>query len=75
VPDALRGRMETIELWPLSQGEIDGCPDGFVDAVFAQGARLRHDSKLNRAGYVDRVVRGGFPEAVSREGRAVKRSS
>jgi len=35
VPDALPGRMETIELWPLSQGEIDGVPDGFIDAVFA----------------------------------------
>jgi AAA domain len=23
VPDVLPGRMETIELWPLSQGEID----------------------------------------------------
>jgi uncharacterized protein len=28
------GRAETIELWPLSQGEIDSAPDGFVDAVF-----------------------------------------
>jgi predicted AAA+ superfamily ATPase len=38
VPDVLPGRMETIELWPLSQGEIDGTPDGFVDAAFADGA-------------------------------------
>ena len=29
LPDALPGRMETIELWPLSQGEIDEKPDGF----------------------------------------------
>ena len=34
MPDALPGRAETIELWPLSQGEIDSAPDGFVDAVF-----------------------------------------
>jgi hypothetical protein len=27
-PDALPGRMETVELWPLSQGEIDGDPTG-----------------------------------------------
>ena len=26
-PDALPGRMETVELWPFSQGEIDGEPD------------------------------------------------
>jgi predicted AAA+ superfamily ATPase len=33
LPDALPGRTETIELWPLSQGEIDSAADGFVDAV------------------------------------------
>jgi uncharacterized protein len=33
LPDALPGRSETIELWPLSQGEIDSEPDGFVDAA------------------------------------------
>ncbi len=66
VPDALPGRIETIELWPLSQGEIDGSPDGFVDAIFKLGPELRHTSELGRAGYIDRVVRGGFPEAVAR---------
>lgn len=69
VPDALPGRMETIELWPLSQGEIDGRPDGFVDAVFEIGAEVRHQSDVDRNGYIDRVVRGGFPEAVGRGGR------
>ncbi|UOE42884.1 ATP-binding protein [Agromyces larvae] len=69
VPDALPGRMETIELWPLAQGEIDGTPDGFVDAVFDQGVDLRHGSLEQRTGYIDRVIRGGFPEAVARVGR------
>jgi hypothetical protein len=26
LPDTLPGRMETIELWPFSQGEIDSAP-------------------------------------------------
>ncbi|WP_407561348.1 ATP-binding protein [Streptomyces sp. 184] len=69
VPDALPGRMETIELWPLSQGEIDGRPDGFVDAVFAVGPELRHTSTETRTGYIDRLTRGGFPEAVARPPR------
>jgi uncharacterized protein len=43
LPDALPGRMETIELWPLSQGEIDGTPDTFVDACFEQGPDLSLD--------------------------------
>ena len=65
-PDALPGRMETIELWPFSQGEIDGGPDGFVDAIFDLGPNLRHDSAVTRADYAARIVRGGLPEAVGR---------
>jgi uncharacterized protein len=65
-PDALPGRMETVELWPFSQGEIDGTPDGFVDAIFERGPALRHESTANRADYASRIVRGGLPEAVSR---------
>lgn len=30
LPDALPGRSETVELWPLSQGELEGHDDGFV---------------------------------------------
>lgn len=67
IPDALPGRTETIELWPLSQGEIDGQPDGFVDAAFLIGARLRTDSLLRRGDYVARATRGGFPVAVKRQ--------
>lgn len=66
LPDTLIGRMETIELWPFSQGEIDGTPDRFIDAVFAEGDRLRHNSTTSRAEYADRLLRGGFPEAVAR---------
>ncbi|WP_345565722.1 ATP-binding protein [Nonomuraea rosea] len=66
LPDTLVGRMETIELWPFSQGEIDDTPDRFIDAIFDQGADLRHSSEVSRADYAERIVRGGFPEAVSR---------
>ncbi len=73
VPDALPGRIETIELWPMSQGEIDGCPDGFVDAVFAQGPDLSVTSTLDKSDYASRVARGGFPEAIARQGRRRER--
>jgi predicted AAA+ superfamily ATPase len=58
--------METIELWPLSQGEIDGTADGFVDAVFEDGESLTHESAITRQEYAERIVRGGFPEALAR---------
>jgi predicted AAA+ superfamily ATPase len=69
LPDTLPGRMETIELWPLSQGEIDSEPDGFVDAAFRDGPDLAIRGEETRADYIERVVRGGFPEAVARQGR------
>ncbi|MCL2091977.1 MAG: ATP-binding protein [Micrococcales bacterium] len=73
LPDTLPGRMETIELWPLSQGEIEGAPDGLVDALFAHGPEVQHASTHSRASYAERIVRGGFPEAVARTGRRRRR--
>lgn len=69
LPDSLVGRMETIELWPLSQGEIDGAGDGFVDAAFDLGPDIHHDSDEERSDYIERLVRGGFPEALRRSER------
>lgn len=66
LPDTLPGRMETIELWPFSQGEIDGAPDSFIDAAFHLGPEIRHESTITRTDYADRLVRGGLPEAVAR---------
>ncbi len=66
LPDTLPGRMETIELWPFSQGEIDRTTDSFVDAAFTLGPGLHHESTVSRADYADRIVRGGLPEAVAR---------
>lgn len=69
LPDALPGRMEVIELWPFSQGEVNGCPDRFVDAAFRHGPDIQHSSQQRRRDYLDRVVAGGFPEAVRRAPR------
>jgi uncharacterized protein len=68
LPDALPGRAETIELWPLSQGEIDSAPDGFVDAIFRlDGPIAMPPSTLTKRDYVARALRGGYPEAVRRD--------
>lgn len=68
LPDALVGRAETVELWPFAQGEIDGGPDRFVDTVFGTPAELSTAATLSRSDYLDRIVRGGFPQAVERSG-------
>jgi predicted AAA+ superfamily ATPase len=69
LPDALPGRMEIIELWPFSQGELDHSPDAFIDAAFTLGPALSRTSTLRKRDYLERVVRGGFPEAVRRSSR------
>jgi hypothetical protein len=56
LPDALVGRMETIELWPFSQGEIDRTADDFVDRVFEAEPRLSGGGLEERSGYVERVA-------------------
>ena len=68
LPDALPGRAETIELWPLSQGEIDSAPDGFVDALFKNDGQVEMpECRLTKRDYVARALRGGYPEAVRRD--------
>lgn len=71
LPDTFPGHTETVELWPFSQGEIDGRTEGFVDAAFTDGEALNHTSTVRRGEYAQRIVRGGFPEAVARAGRRV----
>ncbi len=63
--DALVGRMEIVSLWPLSQGEIIGEIDGFVDALFGRHAPTVTTAKPGGRTLLERVLRGGYPEAVA----------
>ncbi len=68
-PDSLAGRVETIALLPLSQAEIWRAPPSrLVEDLFA-GALC--DRVLPTAGpdLVQRVLGGGFPEALARPPR------
>lgn len=67
LPDSLPGRSETIELFPLSQGEISSAPDGFIDAAFADGHRVHTEpGHLRKNDYIALASRGGYPEAIRR---------
>ena len=67
IPDLLPGRTETVELWPFSQGELEGGGDGFVRTIFERGADLScGPCTLRRGDYVARALAGGYPEAVRR---------
>lgn len=66
-PDSLAGRVETVELLPLSQAEIErAAAPTFLDSAFA-GAIAGSDSGPT-PDLVERVLAGGFPEAVARGG-------
>ncbi|MFN0085038.1 MAG: ATP-binding protein [Blastocatellia bacterium] len=72
--DSLAGRMETIRLWPLSQGEIDGVRESFIDRVFAKELALPARVRFTRADLIARVVRGGYPEILNREAEPRRRA-
>ncbi len=65
VSDSLAGRMETLSLLPLSQSEIGSHSANWIDSVFA-GRILKADQPAIGSDLVDRVLRGGYPEAISR---------
>ena len=65
VADSLAGRMETLPLLPLSQSEMAGCTANWVDAAFA-GQLLATQTPALGMDLVERVLRGGYPEAVAR---------
>ena len=69
-PDSLAGRVETIELLPFSQAELArGDPSTFVERAFAGdfAAMLTTSGHTGpTANLVERVVAGGYPEALSR---------
>lgn len=68
IADALVGRMELLTLWPLSQGEIAGHEEGFVDRLFSD-TLLDMASTIKKeegASWQELARAGGYPEAISR---------
>lgn len=66
ISESLAGRMELHTLWPLSQGEIEGGGDRFVEAVFEDGPPAFDGDSGTRRALAERIVRGGYPEVVTR---------
>jgi predicted AAA+ superfamily ATPase len=67
VAESLAGRIEVLTLWPLSQGEIEGVREGFVDALFSgRAGKLPAVAGLARDELVARVLAGGYPEVLAR---------
>lgn len=65
--ESLAGRAVLLDMWPLSQGEIHGTADGFVDVIFDDPDSLRDGprSLVSYDEYVRLICAGGYPEALS----------
>ena len=73
--ESLTGRMHTVELFPFSQGEIRGHREDIVERLFDSPEKLvasatSSKSDTKRAEYIELIVAGGFPLALSRQGPA-----
>ncbi len=72
ISESLAGRAAFLELWPFTQGELHGAPDGFLETAFADPDLLLAGgpSALGLADYLSRICSGGFPEATTMAPRA-----
>jgi predicted AAA+ superfamily ATPase len=65
VSESLAGRMEIVNLLPLSQAEIHGRRPGFLQAAF-EGKAGRCGEAMTGRQLVDAVLTGGYPEMLRR---------
>lgn len=72
--ESLAGRMEILPLWPLSQGEITDHREGFIDALFAGKTIRVGKTPKAHTDLVDRILRGGYPEAQRRKSSSRRRA-
>jgi predicted AAA+ superfamily ATPase len=73
---ALTGRLHSLTIWPLSQGEIGGVIEDLLIALRTDpsgAVAAQPTSTTSRADYVARVVAGGFPMALRRAGASRNR--
>ena len=84
--ESLAGRMELHTLWPFSQGELRSVRETFIDRLFAASlavpdappkTRATPDTDAEsetQADLVERICKGGYPEAQTRESRTRRRA-
>lgn len=69
VSETLAGRMSTLTLLPFSQSEIVGTPFDLVARLMGGTPWRPTGRQLTHREMAERIVRGGFPEAVARKSR------
>lgn len=73
---ALTGRLHSLVIWPLSQGELAGVRENLLEALSGDVDAVVQSvptSATTRSEYVERVCSGGMPLALRRSGAARSR--
>ena len=68
IAESLAGRAERVQLWPLSQGEILGHRERFIDQLFRGDVPSIAGAPAGRSTISERVIVGGYPEMLARSG-------
>lgn len=63
VIDALPGRIDRIELWPLARSEIEGGTLNIIDELLAGRAPQVSAAAVGPDAYATAIAEGGYPEA------------
>jgi predicted AAA+ superfamily ATPase len=59
--DSLAGRMEIIDLMPLSQGEIAGIEERFIDLIFSDKNLRKPKNLVSKQELYSKILTGGYP--------------
>ncbi|MGO1736439.1 MAG: ATP-binding protein [Leucobacter sp.] len=63
---ALTGRIQRLPVMPFTQTEIDGTDNHFIERAFESDIpHTATPARTTRVDYIDRVMRGGMPLAIS----------
>ena len=63
---SLTGRVHVETMWPLSQGELAGTRESFVERLLAGAIDQNSSTQEDGPEYVERVLAGGLPAALRR---------
>ena len=63
--ESLAGRMEIHTLWPLSQGEIKGKQEAFID-ILDEKKKIPSVKSIKLTDLLEAIVQGGYPDILHR---------
>jgi predicted AAA+ superfamily ATPase len=75
---ALTGRIHRMRIYPFAQSELSGTHPDSISEIFNDAEAFMHAKKSKparetREGYINRIIKGGFPLAINRSSQARNR--